>query len=144
MSGDHNKYQKDSCNHSWQYIGSKRQQAWECYKCQSWTFEKPREHWSDCSVHNEPAYPAGECDCGGFKESKSSEILVSKKKFDEWLKSPFTKALRTSHKQTVKDIINTLMINHEAAKDRHNYFLVAANLIEAEFGENNATTEKES
>jgi len=21
------------------------------------------EHWSDCAVHNEPAYPAGECDC---------------------------------------------------------------------------------
>ena len=22
------------------------------------------EHSSDCAVHNEPAYPAGECDCG--------------------------------------------------------------------------------
>jgi hypothetical protein len=22
------------------------------------------EHWSDCAVHSEPAYPAGECDCG--------------------------------------------------------------------------------
>jgi len=21
-------------------------------------------HWSDCAVHNEPAYPRGECDCG--------------------------------------------------------------------------------
>lgn len=21
-------------------------------------------HWSDCAVHREPAYPAGECDCG--------------------------------------------------------------------------------
>jgi hypothetical protein len=21
-------------------------------------------HWSDCAVHSEPAYPAGECDCG--------------------------------------------------------------------------------
>jgi hypothetical protein len=21
-------------------------------------------HWSDCAVHNGPAYPAGECDCG--------------------------------------------------------------------------------
>ena len=21
-------------------------------------------HWSDCSVHNEPLYPAGPCDCG--------------------------------------------------------------------------------
>ena len=24
------------------------------------------KHWSDCAVHNEPAYPKGECDCGGF------------------------------------------------------------------------------
>jgi hypothetical protein len=27
--------------------------------------EQPK-HWSDCSVYNEPAYPNGECDCGGF------------------------------------------------------------------------------
>jgi len=26
------------------------------------------EHWSDCAVHNEPAYSAGECDCG-YKET---------------------------------------------------------------------------
>lgn len=24
-----------------------------------------KRHWSDCAVHSEPAYPAGECDCGG-------------------------------------------------------------------------------
>ena len=23
-------------------------------------------HWSDCAVHREPAYPNGECDCGGI------------------------------------------------------------------------------
>jgi hypothetical protein len=33
--------------------------------------QKPDEwfegaHWSDCAVHNEPAYPKGECDCGGY------------------------------------------------------------------------------
>ena len=22
------------------------------------------KHWSDCAVYNEPAYPAGDCDCG--------------------------------------------------------------------------------
>jgi hypothetical protein len=26
-----------------------------------------REHASDCAVHNEPAYPKGECDCGADK-----------------------------------------------------------------------------
>ena len=25
-------------------------------------------HWSDCAVHNEPAYPAGPCDCGVAQE----------------------------------------------------------------------------
>ena len=28
--------------------------------------QEPVAHWSDCAVHNEPAYPKGECDCGGF------------------------------------------------------------------------------
>ena len=27
-------------------------------------------HWSDCSVHNEPAYPNGKCDCGGYTEAE--------------------------------------------------------------------------
>lgn len=27
---------------------------------------KPKEHWSDCAVHNKPAYPKGKCDCGGY------------------------------------------------------------------------------
>ena len=27
---------------------------------------EPVGHWSDCAVHSEPAYPKGECDCGGF------------------------------------------------------------------------------
>lgn len=39
--------------------------------------------------------------------------------------------------QVVKDIINMLMIQHEAAAGKHNYFLVAANLIQAEFGGKN-------
>jgi hypothetical protein len=24
------------------------------------------QHWSDCAVHNEPAYTKGDCDCGGY------------------------------------------------------------------------------
>ena len=24
------------------------------------------KHWSDCAVHNAPAYTPGECDCGGY------------------------------------------------------------------------------
>lgn len=25
---------------------------------------KAKRHWSDCAVHNAPAYPVGPCDCG--------------------------------------------------------------------------------
>lgn len=28
----------------------------------------PSKHWSDCAVHRAPAYPPGECDCGGFNQ----------------------------------------------------------------------------
>jgi hypothetical protein len=28
--------------------------------------QAPVAHWSDCAVHSEPAYPKGECDCGGI------------------------------------------------------------------------------
>ena len=27
-------------------------------------------HYSDCAVNSEPAYPAGECDCGAVKANK--------------------------------------------------------------------------
>ena len=27
-------------------------------------------HYSDCSIYNEPAHPAGECDCGAIKARK--------------------------------------------------------------------------
>ena len=37
------------------------------------------------------------------------------------------------YKQAVKDAIDLLMIQHEAAKGSHNYWLVAANLVKAEF-----------
>lgn len=27
-------------------------------------------HWSDCATHNEPAFPNGECDCGGLPPAR--------------------------------------------------------------------------
>ncbi len=38
------------------------------------------EHWSDCAVHNEPAYPAGPCDCGGLTQAE----------WEEYAKNTFT------------------------------------------------------
>ena len=37
------------------------------------------------------------------------------------------------YKQAVKDAVNLLMIQHEAAKGAHNYWHVAANLVKGEF-----------
>lgn len=33
--------------------------------------QEPVAHWSDCAVHSEPAYPKGECDCGGFPPQRT-------------------------------------------------------------------------
>jgi hypothetical protein len=33
-------------------------------------------HWSDCAVHNGPAYPAGECDCGAAQEPVTWTLLL--------------------------------------------------------------------
>lgn len=32
-------------------------------------------HQSDCAVHNEPAYPAGPCDCGVAYDDACAEAL---------------------------------------------------------------------
>lgn len=39
----------------------------------------------------------------------------------------------TIRKQAIEDCVNLLKIQHEAAKEKHNYFLVAAQLLKAEF-----------
>jgi hypothetical protein len=31
-------------------------------------------HWSDCAVHNGPAYPAGECNCGAAQEPVADRL----------------------------------------------------------------------
>lgn len=35
--------------------------------------EPDTQHWSDCAVHSEPAYPKGECNCGGYKPEQEQE-----------------------------------------------------------------------
>jgi len=34
-------------------------------------------HWSDCAVHNGPAYPAGPCDCGVAQEPVAWTLLLT-------------------------------------------------------------------
>ena len=40
--------------------------------------QEPVAHWSDCAVHNEPAYPKGECDCGGIVAVADYTVLSDK------------------------------------------------------------------
>jgi hypothetical protein len=48
-------------------------------------------HESDCAVHNEPAYPAGECDC--------KAQLLSIKQMQGWVKETWEKCLTEAHQQ---------------------------------------------
>jgi hypothetical protein len=41
--------------------------------------------------------------------------------------------LSDDYKQAIKDVIDLLMVQHEEAKGSHNYWHVAANLVQAEF-----------
>jgi len=34
-------------------------------------------HWSDCAVHNGPAYPAGECDCGAAQKTEREALKLA-------------------------------------------------------------------
>jgi len=43
MSGDHNQHQK-GCDHSWVYIGSKRQAAWQCSHCGRLALDNPTKN----------------------------------------------------------------------------------------------------
>lgn len=35
--------------------------------------EEDKKHYSDCAVHNEPAYPNGKCNCGGIPSPSVEE-----------------------------------------------------------------------
>ena len=39
--------------------------------------QTPVQHWSDCAVHNGPAYPAGECDCGVAPKSEREALKLA-------------------------------------------------------------------
>ena len=43
-------------------------------------------HWSDCAIYNEPAYPAGPCDCGAAVAPKAiATILECQKILGEYI-----------------------------------------------------------
>lgn len=61
-----------------------------------------------------------------------SNTNLTTQDYEQWLANPLTKALKASHEQKLKDIVNLLMIQHEAANGAHNYWKVAAQLIQAD------------
>jgi hypothetical protein len=42
------------------------------------------KHWSDCAVHSEPAYPKGECDCGGYEPV----AIIHRNEYNEYRLEP--------------------------------------------------------
>ena len=48
------------------------------------------------------------------------------------VEAAFTLAYEAGRKDETNRIVNLMMIQHEAAKERHNYWHCAANLIQAE------------
>lgn len=54
----------------WDAYYAKQMYALDALDALRQTLAQP-EHYSDCAVHNEPAYPKGECDC----KTKSPEII---------------------------------------------------------------------
>jgi hypothetical protein len=40
-------------------------------------------HWSDCAVHNAPAYPAGPCDCGVAQEPEREALKLALEALEE-------------------------------------------------------------
>jgi hypothetical protein len=52
--------------------------------------QEPVAHWSDCAVHSEPAYPKGECDCGGFPSQRTWVGLTDEDKHEIELRAGIT------------------------------------------------------
>ena len=76
---------------------------------------------------------AEECGIPEFEnnESQADNIIrfaafVSKQ--ERW------RGFNEGYKQAIRGVVDLLMIQHEAAKEQHNYWHVAANLIQAEYG----------
>jgi hypothetical protein len=56
---------------------AKRQGAWGGGFKAKQAMAADKQHWSDCAVHNGPAYPAGPCDCGAMSDRQRLEAIVS-------------------------------------------------------------------
>ena len=49
---------------------------------------QPVDHWSDCAVHNAPAYPVGSCDCGGYIHPAPDALRDALADLASWFTKP--------------------------------------------------------
>jgi len=70
------------------------------------------QHWSDCAVFNSPAYPAGECNCGGFspQDARIAELEAENKTLRQAL-APLLLA------------VEDLLIHAELSREDHTHWL---------------------
>ena len=56
---------------------AKRQGAWGGGFKAKRAMAADKLHWSDCAVHNGPAYPAGKCDCGVAQKTEREALKLA-------------------------------------------------------------------
>jgi hypothetical protein len=50
-------------------------------RCRQWTvtdLDRELTHLSSCAVHNAPAFPVGECDCGAIEQTEKYLSIINK------------------------------------------------------------------
>jgi hypothetical protein len=90
--------------------------------------QEPVQHWSDCAMHREPAYPKGECDCGGYipaTPATEEDLKVYQSIADNYFKDTQPKrAVSETHKPLTDEQIDDLHgeANRGFCIEREDYF----------------------
>lgn len=71
----HNKCKEEGCDREKNHTGFH-------YAQPQATVNEEVHHYSDCAIHNEPAFPKGECNCGGFIPSDDEQVSKCCEKCD--------------------------------------------------------------
>jgi hypothetical protein len=110
------------------------------------------EHWSDCAVHSEPAYPAGECDCGLVPVAWADKHDIEREGHDFYVnrQQPAKDGvpLYTAPPQrewqglTDEEMSETYNVNYDIYKEHVEYvdFVLIYRAIEAKLKEKNSAT----
>jgi len=58
------------------------------------------KHWSDCAVHDGPAYPAGECDCGAAQKTERKALRLALEALEDLIMKHFENTGQVLYKET--------------------------------------------